>query len=225
MSKKEQSRLAKFYLTSYNVLQAVSWGYILMKSLLYMGGKKNYKGVFESVQWELGVAQTAGLLEVVHGATGLVRANPFLTFIQILSRVVVYWGILVVVPESRLQYGFPILLVAWSIAETTRYLFYVLSLCNACPSILTWCRYSFFIILYPIGVSGELLSIYSALPYVKQRGLFTTYLPNRWNFSFDYQLVLIITMLTYLPGLPQMYGHMLKQRSKVLFPPKDKKVE
>lgn len=49
--------------------------------------------------------------------------------------------------------GLPMLLVAWCIAEITRYLFYVLALYNACPSILIWCRYSFFLILYPTGVS------------------------------------------------------------------------
>ncbi|XP_022702319.1 very-long-chain (3R)-3-hydroxyacyl-CoA dehydratase 1-like isoform X1 [Varroa jacobsoni] len=222
MCKKEQSTFAKLYLTAYNGLQAASWSYVLIKSLSFMFEKQCYKGAFGNIELELGVAQTAGLMEVVHGVTGLVRANPLLTFIQILSRIVVYWGILVAVPESRLQIGLPMLLVAWSIAEITRYLFYGLSLYNACPPILTWCRYSFFIILYPIGVSGELLSIYSALPYVKERGLFSINLPNPYNFSFDYHLVLVITMLIYLPGLPKLYSHMLSQRSKVLYPPKEK---
>jgi len=222
MSKKEQGSAGKAYLTLYNAVQTASWTFILAKTLLYFHEKKCYKGAFENVEWELGLAQTAGFLEVLHCIIGLVRSNPFLTFVQILSRVVVYWGVLILVPESRLQIGLPMLLVAWCIAEITRYLFYVLALYNACPSILIWCRYSFFLVLYPTGVSGELLSMYSALPYIKERGLLTYGMPNKYNISFDYHLFMIFVMLTYIPGFPQMYGHMLKQRSKVLNPPKEK---
>ncbi|XP_003748258.1 very-long-chain (3R)-3-hydroxyacyl-CoA dehydratase hpo-8 [Galendromus occidentalis] len=222
MSKKEQSGAAKAYLTLYNSAQTLSWTLILVKTLLYFQEKKCYKGAFENVEWELGIAQTAGFLEVVHCLVGLVRSNPFLTFIQILSRVVVYYGVLVIVPESRVQIGLPMLLVAWCIAEITRYLFYVLALYDACPPILIWCRYSFFLILYPTGVSGELLSMYSALPLIRKRSLLTVSLPNDFNWSFDYHWFMIFVMLTYIPGFPQMYGHMLKQRSKVLNPPKVK---
>lgn len=35
--------------------------------------KQCYKGAFGNIELELGVAQTAGVMEVVHGVTGLVR--------------------------------------------------------------------------------------------------------------------------------------------------------
>ncbi|XP_070264165.1 very-long-chain (3R)-3-hydroxyacyl-CoA dehydratase 1 isoform X1 [Myotis yumanensis] len=77
-------------------------------------------------------------------------------------------------------------------------------------------RYNFFIILYPVGVAGELLTIYAALPYVKKTGMFSIRLPNKYNISFDYYYFLLITMASYIPLFPQLYFHMLRQRRKVL---------
>ncbi|NXX26461.1 HACD1 dehydratase, partial [Nicator chloris] len=78
------------------------------------------------------------------------------------------------------------------------------------------CRYNFFIILYPAGVAGELLTIYAALPYVKKTGMFSLRLPNKYNVSFDYYYFLIIVMFSYVPLFPQLYFHMLRQRRRVL---------
>jgi very-long-chain (3R)-3-hydroxyacyl-CoA dehydratase len=49
-------------------------------------------------------------------------------------------------------------------------------------------------------VSSELTMAWLALPDIKRRQLFSTSLPNSWNFGFDYHLVCIIVMLTYIPG-------------------------
>ncbi|KAG8138942.1 hypothetical protein E2320_001715 [Naja naja] len=76
--------------------------------------------------------------------------------------------------------------------------------------------YNFFIILYPVGVVGELLTIYAALPYVKRSGMFSVRLPNKYNVSFDYYYFLLIVMASYIPLFPQLYFHMLRQRRKVL---------
>ncbi|MEQ2224924.1 Very-long-chain (3R)-3-hydroxyacyl-CoA dehydratase 2 [Ilyodon furcidens] len=83
-------------------------------------------------------------------------------------------------------------------------------------SILNHCRYTFFIVLYPMGVSGELLTIYAALPYVQKTGLYSVTLPNKYNFSFDYYSFLILVMISYIPLFPQLYFHMIRQRKKVL---------
>ncbi|XP_025048448.1 very-long-chain (3R)-3-hydroxyacyl-CoA dehydratase 1 isoform X2 [Alligator sinensis] len=107
-------------------------------------------------------------------------------------------------------------LVVWTVTEITRYSFYTFSLLNHLPYFIKWARYNFFIILYPVGVAGELLTIYAALPYVKKTGMFSLRLPNKYNVSFDYYYFLIIIMLSYIPLFPQLYLHMLRQRRKVL---------
>ena len=50
-----------------------------------------------------------------------------------------------------------------------------------------------------MGVSGELLTIYAALPYVQKTGLYSITLPNKYNFSFDYYSFLILAMVSYIP--------------------------
>lgn len=60
-------------------------------------------------------------------------------------------------------------------------------------------RYTFFFVLYPMGVAGELLTIYAALPYVQKTGLYSITLPNNYNFSFDYHTFLILVMISYIP--------------------------
>ncbi|TKC37979.1 hypothetical protein EI555_015704, partial [Monodon monoceros] len=107
-------------------------------------------------------------------------------------------------------------LVAWTVTEITRYSFYTFSLLDHLPYFVKWARYNFFIILYPVGVAGELLTIYAALPYVKKTGMFSIRLPNKYNVSFDYYYFLLITMASYIPLFPQLYFHMLRQRRKVL---------
>lgn len=51
-----------------------------------------------------------------------------------------------------------------------------------------------------MGVSGELLTIYAALPFVRQAGLYSISLPNKYNFSFDYYAFLILIMISYIPS-------------------------
>lgn len=60
-------------------------------------------------------------------------------------------------------------------------------------------RYNLFIILYPLGVVGELMTIYAALPFVRRSGMYSMRLPNKYNVSFDYYYCLIIVMLSYIP--------------------------
>lgn len=75
-------------------------------------------------------------------------------------------------------------------------------------------RYTFFIVLYPMGVAGELLTIYAALPYVQKTGLYSVTLPNKYNFSFDYYTFLILTMVSYIPR-KSVFIYMLFPCSKI----------
>ena len=68
-------------------------------------------------------------------------------------------------------------------------------------------RYNLFIVLYPLGVIGELLTIYSALPVVRRSGMYSMRLPNKYNVSFDYYYCLIIVMLSYIPRKELFYTH------------------
>lgn len=79
-----------------------------------------------------------------------------------------------------------------------------------------WLRYSSFIPLYPLGVASELTMVYLAMPTIRDSGMWSIRMPNAYNWGFDYYWACILAVLTYLPGLPQLYLYMLTQRRKQL---------
>lgn len=74
-------------------------------------------------------------------------------------------------------------------------------------------RYNLFIVFYPLGVVGELMTIYSALPFVRRTGMYSIRLPNLYNMSFDYYYCLIIIMLSYIPCKIHFTGKCIKGQS------------
>lgn len=110
---------------------------------------------------------------------------------------------------------------SWCLVEVPRYVFYAVNLFGESymPFWLKWVRYSLFMILYPTGISGEILCIWKALPLIESRGIMSISMPNAWNFSFSYFSFMWLILLTYAPGSPHMFLHMLKQRSKALYGP------
>lgn len=97
------------------------------------------------------------------------------------------------------------MLLAWSVTEVVRYLFFALSLGTGSePSPLRWMRYSGFFVLYPVGISSELVELFTAYKAAAAEG------------NTVRVVVALATMATYVPGSPLLYMHMIKQRRKVL---------
>lgn len=223
--RKEPRGSVKTYLLLYNSFQVVGWSYLLYQILIfYLTGMYAEQKLWDVVSTTVIIFQNAAILEVLHVIVGFVKSGVFLTAMQVYSRVLVVCGILIAVPVSQDSIGLPLCLLCWSITEIIRYSFYALSLINAVPYFLLWCRYTLFIVLYPFGITGELLCIYAAQAYVAEHKTFTLELPNRLNATFSYQYFLISNMLGYIPGFPQLYLYMFSQRKKVLArPAKEKK--
>ncbi|TKR80436.1 hypothetical protein L596_014510 [Steinernema carpocapsae] len=215
----------ELYLFLYNAIQVFGWGVIMVKTFNGFIQNQTFEQLYENVAFELQIFQTAAILEIVHAVVGFVRSPVGTTAMQVYSRVFVVWAILYKMPSSRSSIGVPMLLVAWSITEVVRYSFYALGLIKCVPYALTWMRYTFFIVLYVMGASGELFTMYASLPEVAEKKHFTVEMPNNANISFSFYWYLVIIMLTYIPGFPQMYLYMFSQRAKVLGTKMSKKQE
>jgi len=191
----------------------------------------------------------------VHAAAGLTKSDAFTTFIQIFSRVL----IIAVVEVNRKDFKddqliIPMMLLAWSMADFTRYVFYAVGLLRtiasnlramACamklikgvppvrvadpvfqmPFFLLWLRYSLFIVLYPSGVSGELLCIWKTFSAVTSTKLIS--LDNGGFSPWLFQCMQLLvngsgrmwgTMVgvSYGVGLPMLMMMLLASRSKVI---------
>ncbi|KAG7199333.1 hypothetical protein KM043_018180 [Ampulex compressa] len=212
------SNLGRYYLVSYNFLQILGWCYILYKWVHYHTVSTTDQSLWETIKLPLLLFQNAALLEVIHAIIKIVPSSPVITMLQVTSRVVVC-GILIVIPTgySTSSVGLQMLTPAWSFAEIIRYSYYFTNLIGYVPYIVTWFRYTGFIILYPIGVTGELLCFYANINYAAAYPEVLSYiLPNKWNFTFSYLYFLLFFVLCYVPFFPYLYLYMFSQRRKVL---------
>ncbi|XP_046480587.1 very-long-chain (3R)-3-hydroxyacyl-CoA dehydratase 2 [Neodiprion pinetum] len=219
---KEPSALAKFYLLGYNLGQVIGWTYLLYQIQGYYLGLAGDETLWNTVRMTVIIFQNAAVLEIINAVTGLVPSNPVITIFQVLSRVMVVCGVILATPleYAAASPGLPLALVAWAITEIIRYLYYFLNLLGHVPYPIVWLRYTMFIVLYPIGITGELLCLYAAQTYAHISSDAWSYiLPNAWNFTFNYRYFLIFVMLLYIPLFPHLYLHMFAQRRKILGTP------
>ncbi|KAF5960440.1 hypothetical protein HYC85_001649 [Camellia sinensis] len=216
------SLVRRTYLTIYNWTVFVGWQYrfqvlyLALKTLMESG----HEHVYDAVEKPLLLAQSAAVLEILHGLVGLVRSPVTATMPQISSRLCVTWGILWSFPETRTHILVSSLVISWSITEIIRYSFFgTKEALGSAPSGLMWLRYSTFLLLYPTGITSEVGLIYIAMPYIKESEKYCVRMPNKWNFSFDYFYAAILVLGIYVPGMicsPHMYTYMLGQRKKAL---------
>ncbi|XP_022914447.1 very-long-chain (3R)-3-hydroxyacyl-CoA dehydratase hpo-8 [Onthophagus taurus] len=207
--------LIKAYLLSYNFIQTLGWSYLLYQIFEFYLLKREGT-LYDQVGTTLLIFQNAAILEAVNAIYKLISSNPAIVIPQIYSRIFVVCGILLPLSDSQSTIGFPLLLFAWSITEIIRYSTYTLNLINIQLYILKWLRYTLFIALYPIGVTGELLCMYWAVMEVSRTKLWCWELPNKYNVVFYYHFYIVFNMILYIPIFPQLYLHMFSQRRKVL---------
>ncbi|XP_020363066.1 very-long-chain (3R)-3-hydroxyacyl-CoA dehydratase 1 isoform X2 [Oncorhynchus kisutch] len=212
--KRTKSAIAVAWLTFYNIAMTAGWLVLAMAMMRFYLQKATHKGLYKSIARTLKFFQTVALVEVGHCAIGIVRTSVIVTGVQVCSRIFMVWFITNSIKQN--EESVILFLVVWTLTEITRYSFYTFNLLNHLPYFIKWARYNMFIIMYPLGVAGELLTIYAALPFVRKTGMLSMRLPNKYNISFDYYYFLIIVMLSYIPLFPQLFFHMLRQRRKVL---------
>jgi hypothetical protein len=200
--------IIRTWLVLYNLVQTIGWGLVLHKLVSHVFlGEAPDATPWEVVGWGLNTFQNAALLEVVHSLLGMVRAPWLTTLMQVASRVAVV-GVCEHVPETQGSKFILIFAGAWSFTEVVRYSWYGLNLLGKPPKPHTWLRYSTFLVLYPLGVYGE-ISLY--LEFMAK--LMT--IPAIFTISLG-AFVKYFVFPAYTPGLPVLYMHMLAQRKKAL---------
>ncbi|KAL2075769.1 hypothetical protein VTL71DRAFT_712 [Oculimacula yallundae] len=190
------------YLILYNFVNAILWLTVLGRVLglvPLVGFGRVYPGVGIFCKW----TQSLALLEVVHAATGLVRAPVGTTAMQVASRLLLVWGVVDQFPYLAKSAGYSSMLIAWSVTEVVRYSYFVFTLSGYSPGFISWLRYNLFYVLYPMGISSECWLIYKAIAPAKA---------IRPEFGWLLQLILFI----YVPGSYVLFTHMMAQRRKVM---------
>lgn len=166
--------------------------------------------------WEVvALVQFAAVMEVIHAATGLVRSPVVVTFMQVLSRVGVLGMAMMSSREgvARNHWAAGVMLLAWSMVEVPRYLFYVCAIITGdatkkTPYSLFWLRYSLFAVLYPMGISGECLTMWNLLSDLSG-GIGYSLSDDMGAFM---RKVITCVLVIYIPGGPFMFMNMVGNR-------------
>ncbi|KAJ0403782.1 hypothetical protein ATCC90586_003774 [Pythium insidiosum] len=134
---------------------------------------------------------------------------------QAAARMWLLWVITPHWPASHQQLGCVLMVLSWSIAEVPRYTFYALNVVGHVPSFIVYLRYTLFLVLYPAGFTGEVMTMLSALPSMKASGR-ALRLPGPVAMDVPYYVIAFALAVLYAPGLFVMYAHMLRQRRRAL---------
>jgi very-long-chain (3R)-3-hydroxyacyl-CoA dehydratase len=193
--------MQKQYLKAYNLLLFTGWSVFFFYTLLHGFVLDDFSLML------LNICQVAALLEIVHAALKWTPSPVFTTTLQIFSRVFVLYWLNVVPVEQEIEVlginGITIVSIAWSVTEMVRYSHYFFSLLGKPLPVLNYLRYTLFIFLYPLGITGEGMIMVSVL---KMSG---------WEISVI-NGVIVVVLLSYIPFFPKLYGYMWSQRRKKL---------
>lgn len=196
--------MKKTWLISFNLVTLLAWSLFFIHALVH--GLK----FEEQSLWMLTVAQGLAIFEILNAVIGIAGANWMLTTMQVFSRFLIV-ALLIWIPNERLielssnsmVTGFMLIAIAWSITEVVRALYYLTEITKKPLQAITFSRYTFFIALYPIGVLGEFLVMFSFWEWR--------------SFQLDIiNLALAVVGLSYFVFFPKLYLHMWSQRKKKL---------
>ena len=203
------------YLILYNFLQLCGWSCFFFKVTNYLINSKPLQEIYSNSHLILECCQYGAFLEIIHSIIGIVKSSIFATSIQIIGRIIIV--VILQFFQSAVSQGYFLIYFAWSIVEIVRYTYYIMNLLQKdffkfnIPYILIWCRYSFFVVLYPIGVSGEMITVWNAK---KDFNKYILYQTDKYTFTAA-DLIYPIWIF-YIPALIYLYGYLFKQRRKVL---------
>ncbi|KAL8129901.1 hypothetical protein V2J09_019056 [Rumex salicifolius] len=116
--------------------------------------------------------QSIAFLEVIHGALGIVPSGALLPLMQWGGRIHYLLAILHRIYEVQGSASVFVTFSMWSLGEVIRYSHYALNCTGSCPYWMTYIRYTAFILVYPIGLCGEMWLMYHALPFIKEKNLY-----------------------------------------------------
>eukprot|EP01127_Copromyxa_protea_P001410 TRINITY_DN11410_c0_g1_i1.p1 TRINITY_DN11410_c0_g1~~TRINITY_DN11410_c0_g1_i1.p1 ORF type:complete len:725 (-),score=176.21 TRINITY_DN11410_c0_g1_i1:99-2273(-) len=187
------------YLFLFNLASHVGWAYVFYLTVTSLLNGLTPAQFYDIVQYPLLIVQGMAGLEIVHSLLRLVRSPVGPTLMQVSSRlflVLVTW----MSPPSQAHWSLYLMVFSWSLVEIPRYLFYALNFVQSKVFFpVFWLRYTLFMVLYPTGITGELLQTWQYLWTVKNLVVF---------------YVLFFVLVAYIPGGPFMYFHMVGQRKR-----------
>ena len=209
--------LSKIYLLIYNASMFIMFTKVqtTVVSELYMNSMN--EKVTRDIAYLVKILTYVQLMESIHPIFNLVPGGPFMPFMQVIGRLLV--NFVLTQPEIITESGpyADYLFVVWSSIEIFRYSYYCTKLLGLEFYPLTWCRYSLFVPLYPMGGLCESMVMLSAARYIDDTGNYSLDLPNSVNMSISLSTTIrMYIFLMLIPSIITLMVYMSSQRSKQL---------
>jgi len=205
--------------TAPSLFTAAVFNYVLPKWLHPLINQAST--MYAEMGLEVKIIQTFAVLEIVHTLLGFVKSSLPTTVMQVFSRLVLVWGIADHYDQAKENPLYASMVFAWSVTEVIRYAWYAFNLCGIQLPWLTYIRYTFFYVLYPVGAGSEAFVMFSTLPPIVTTPQSVRPVLEIWK-DQPLAFVRLILFLGWWPSLYVLYTHMQKQRRKVLGPFKGK---
>ncbi len=176
----------------------------MMMTVQALSEDRSATSLYEEMEDVLTYTQTAAVLEILHALFRFVRSPVVPTTLQVGSRVIILWGFTRISTVAQGDFSLFLMIASWSAVEIVRYNFYFVQLVfgkKRMPYVLFWMRYSAFMLLYPSGISGEILQILSA----RKNDIPET------SFHFRFSTLLLVL---YVPLSPFMIMNMWGNRKR-----------
>ncbi|KAI1705150.1 protein tyrosine phosphatase-like protein, PTPLA domain-containing protein [Ditylenchus destructor] len=215
---KRMNMMTGTYLMGYNVCMLLAHLYVLL--CLFYGYFVEGPGYLESYwarMFSSFVACTSlQYMDVLHSVMGLTKSGWKMVTLQVTGRLAVLW---IINGNEEIHAWLPvfILLVNYFIAEQFRYPYYALHSTGISLWPITWLRYSMWMLLYPLGLIMESIIFLRAIPFYYKSGVYSLQMPNAWNFSYNFGVVLGAFTVVVFPFIAyRLLSHMYKPRERGL---------
>lgn len=151
-------------------------------------------------------------LDVLHSVTGLTKGSYTAGLIQVTGRLTM---LLIVNGCPSCAQWPPVftLMVVYLLSEQFRYPFYALNSVGIAVPVLTWLRYTAWLLLYPIGLLLEAAILLGSIPHYYNSGVYSLRMPNAFNMDFNFGIFLAFFTTICFPYIGYtLLGHMFRQR-------------
>ncbi|CRG95040.1 protein tyrosine phosphatase-like protein, putative, partial [Plasmodium gallinaceum] len=198
----------KFMLT-YNILCCILWIFVLLTSIQYAFNKEKYhiKDFWSNSRKLITITQSLAIFEIFFSIIGAINSVVTIVTAQVFSRLFIVHLIFNYLPNNN-KWIFSCL-ISWSIIDIIRYLIYSLNLLNIRINFLDGLRNKLPLILYPIGITSEIICTISSLDNIYNTPFLRAFpysMPNNLNFQIDIYYFCIFVLFLYIPGSFLLYS-------------------
>ncbi len=214
-----KSTIVDLVVLFYNLLQISGWSFLLFESI-----KSVSQGNFAVLQRffflkMLEIIQTLQYCDLIFSILKISQTKFIPSLIHVSTRTAVVWFIFPYAINSE----YPVLaIIPWALGDLIRFSNYINSTLKMNVELLEVLRYNAFLILYPLGLTGEWTSAGAAKALLEKvdRNITLFGVPIQ-NALINY--LTVFRIIAY-PGLGYMYWHMIKLRKKYYSNKKAKKL-